>query len=118
VVVVKRRTQRGAHVAEPRLYHGYHVHVALYQYYLARFGKPREVYAVQVAAFVEDGRVGRVEVLRLPVTDYPPAKTHYVAARVEYGEHQPRAEPVAYPFVGLNRQTRQYNFVLYAAVRK
>ena len=92
----QRRSQRGDGVAEAGLMQRDDVHIAFRQNYFAGTGFFGELIGVEVAFFIEDRRVARVEIflsLALPA-QYAAAKADDVPLDVDNREHQAVAERV------------------------
>ena len=88
--------QRSHAVADAELRQRHHVHIAFHHQNAAGFFNRRTAFveAVEVAAFVEQRGVGRVEVFGFGIIEYAAAKADYLAARVADGEHHAVAEAV------------------------
>ena len=88
--------QRGHAVADAELGQRHHVHIAFDDQNAAGFfdGGAPFMQAVEVAAFVEQRGVGRVEVFGFGVVKYAAAEADNLAARVADGKHDAVAEAV------------------------
>ena len=90
----QRGAERGDRAVEPRLMQGDNIHIALGQNKIAALCRLGKVERKQVAALVEDRRLGRIEVLGLGVVQHAPAKRDHVAAHIDDWEHHAVTEPV------------------------
>jgi hypothetical protein len=92
----RRSTERGHRIGDPRLREGDHVHVPFDedQSIELAYGPTRLIEAVEFAPFVKNGRLRRVEVLRLLVTEHPSTEPDHAPADVPDREHDPIAEAV------------------------
>ena len=116
----ERRARRRHHVLHPALVHRRHVNVALNQVAAVspRYGLPRLVQAVQLAALVVYQRLGRVDILRrlLVAGKYAPAEGHHPARHRVHGEYHPARIPVLQaPVVPAVAQARVHQVLLLEA---
>ena len=99
------RAQRGHRIGDTRLMQAHYVHIALDHQQTADGGAALTnfIQAVQLAAFVKQRSLGRVEVLGFALIDDAAAKGQHTAARVADGEHQAVTKTVIPAFAATPR---------------
>ena len=99
MLLSQRRAQRRHRAVKAVLVQRNRVHIPLGQNDPALFALFRHVERKEVFPFVEDGRLGRVEVFGRRVVHHAPAEADHGPAHVDDGKHQPVAEPVVHAAV-------------------
>ena len=101
----KRSAQGGNHVGESRLVKGDNVGVPFDHDGIAGAGHARFclIEGKQHLRLMENGRIARVQVFWLSLTDNAPAEGDAVAAHVVDGEHNAIEETVVHPLLAAHR---------------